>query len=462
MKKSERGCGMIPEKFKERMQAMLGDEYTAFISALENEASVRGGRVNLIKTSGKAPLIDGVAFTPLSYVDNGYIVSGECQIGRTAEHHAGMIYMQDPGAMAAVAALDIDPAWWVADLCAAPGGKSSQIAERLGDGGFLLSNEYVPKRAKITVGNLERLGVKNAIVTSMDTSRLTELYCEAFDLVVADAPCSGEGMFRKSEEAIAEWSEDNVIACAKRQGEILSNAYSLVRPGGYLLYSTCTWSKEENEDVVERFMREHPDMELAPVKEALREVSADGIAPEGSPLKMCRRFYPHIAKGEGQFVALFKKRDGEQARQTILYKENVKAPNREEMRVIEKFFSEVMLEAPQGRLIKSGDNVILIPHGCPLPPHSVFMSGVLVGEISREILRPSHHFFSAYGQLFKLKLKLSRGDARVGDYLRGLEIDADTERTGWCAVIYEGAVLGGGKVSAGRLKNHYPKGLRNS
>ncbi len=455
---------MIPEAFKVRMKNMLGDDYADFIAALECGEAVRGARVNLVKCDeGYIPDIDGLHAEKIPYAAAGYILRGEGAVGHSAEHHAGMIYMQDPGAMAALTALDISPEWWVADLCAAPGGKSSQIAERLGEGGFLLSNEYVPKRAKIMVGNFERLGISRAMVTSLDTAKIAELYREAFDLVVADAPCSGEGMFRKSEEARSEWSVGAVVACATRQGEILDNAYKILKCGGKLLYSTCTWSREENEGAVLAFLKRHPDMRLIPVKEELAQATRAGIEVEvGYNLGLARRFYPHISEGEGQFIALMEKCGEPSYTQTILYKESVKAPSREEMRVVEDFFRDNLTDRPYGRLIKSQENILIIPHGCPLIPYSVFMSGVLVGEVRRGILHPSHHFFSVYGRLFKIQINLDKTDLRCESYLRGEEIDADVGRSGWCAVMYRDVPLGGGKVSGGRVKNHYPKGLRNT
>ncbi len=455
---------MIPEGFKARMTDMLGREYPDFIKALEDGEAVRGARVNLIKSSPDyIPEIEGMRAEKIAYAAAGYILPSEGTVGHSAEHHAGMIYMQDPGAMAALAAVDFAPDAWVADLCAAPGGKTSEIAERLGEGGFLLSNEYVPKRAKILVGNLERLGASRVMVTSLDTARIAELFSEAFDLVVVDAPCSGEGMFRKSEEARAEWSEDAVRACAKRQREILENAYMILKPGGQLLYSTCTWSKEENEEVVLDYLIRHEDMRLSPVKEALRAATADGYVIEGGEgygLELTRRFYPHICRGEGQYVALFKKGGEPQKKQTILYKDAAKPLSKDDQRTVEAFFREALLEIPDGRLIRVGENVVLIQHGCPLIPYSVFMAGVLVGEVRRGVLHPHHQFFSALGRLFKRQIHLDRQDERTAKYLRGEEIEADIADGGWCAVIYEGAPLGGGKISGGRVKNHYPKGLR--
>ncbi len=452
---------MLPERFLERARQLLGDEYGEFLAALEGEA-VRGVRASRIKTDADTvSRLLGGHITPLSYVDNGYILDAEIKIGQTAEHHAGMIYVQDPGAMSTLAAIDLGGDELVLDACAAPGGKSSQIAERLTDGS-LLSNEYVPKRAKIIVGNFERLGVRNAIVTSLDTAEIAKMYDGVFDLAVVDAPCSGEGMFRKSEEALVEWSEENVRACAERQSEILENIAGVVKGGGRLLYSTCTYSPEENEYVVDAFLRRHPEYHLIRVKREMEEVTRDGLRLSGiaAPnIEYCRRFYPHVTDGEGQFVALMQK-DKDDKTPTILYKDGAKELSKAERAIVESFLREVLCEMPDARLAKYGENIVLISHGVPLPQRSVFMSGVLVGEISGSILKPSHQLFSVYGRDFKNQLHLRQGDPRVSDYLVGREIDAEG-KNGWCAVIYEGAPLGGGKVSGGRLKNHYPKGLRN-
>ena len=257
---------MIPEKFSERMKEMLGDEYATFESAL-SEKNVRGVRVNTAKISPEDyKSVTELDLSPIPYADYGFIPHDAEGIGTTAEHHAGMIYVQDPGAMATVTALDVERGWRVLDACAAPGGKASQLAALVGDEGFVLANEYVPKRAKIIVGNFERLGIKNAVVTSLDTAKIAEMFSDYFDLVLCDAPCSGEGMFRKYDEALTEWSEENVRACAERQSEILSNCAKTVRHGGYLLYSTCTYSKEENEDTLRAFLDSQPEFSLVPAK----------------------------------------------------------------------------------------------------------------------------------------------------------------------------------------------------
>ena len=454
---------MLQKSFTDRMEKLLGDEYGAFISAMENEP-VRGLRINKIKCGESVTLShDRFILEKIPYVDNGFILHEGEGIGLTPEHHAGMIYMQDPGAMSALSAINISEGEWVLDACAAPGGKSSQIAERIGDRGFLLSNEYVPKRAKIIVGNFERLGIKNAMVTSLDTAEFPKMFREVFDLIVCDAPCSGEGMFRKSEEALEDWSEENVETCAKRQLYILENLIPALKAGGRLVYSTCTYSLEENEMTVAAIMEGHPELELISADERLVPCTADGINFDGNhpQMKLARRFYPHVSEGEGQFVAVMRKRENSEEKSTILYKDASISPTKSETQIVDKFLKEVFNTIPRGRLIKQGDFISLVPHDCPIPPRSVFMPGIVIGEVQKNILKPHHQLFSVFGKDMKLTINLDPDDERVEKYLRGEEIEWDTDKSGWCAVCYEGVPLGGGKISSGRVKNHYPKGLRN-
>ncbi len=454
---------MLPQKFKERMKEVLGDEYESFIRSLEEESAVKGLRVNLKKTSVDDFLsVTDFEIKKIKYTENGFIAHGD-SFGRTPEHHSGMIYMQDPGAMSTLSALDINESWWVCDLCSAPGGKSSQIAERL-TGGFLLSNEYVPKRAKTVVSNFERLGITDAIVTSLDTKELSRMFSMCFDLVVCDAPCSGEGMFRKSDEALTDWSEENVLASAKRQKEIMENAHSLVKSGGYLLYSTCTYSPEENEGVIADFLDRHGDFRIVPVADELKRATRDGLPRYGGgreEMKETRRVYPHINEGEGQFIALLR-RDSCDFTPKINYRDASQPLSKKEESIVSKFIKEAF-EAPlSGKIRRVGESIVLISHSCPIPPRSVFMSGVLLGEIRGELFIPSHQLFSAYGRHFKNKINLSGSDGRLTKYLSGEEIEADATLRGFTAVLFEGVPLGGGKASGGRLKNHYPKGLRNN
>lgn len=452
---------MLQKSFTDRMRSLLGEEYGEFSAAMESEP-VRGLRVNKIKCREGYLLPEEFKTEPLPYMDNGYILREGDGVGLTPEHHAGMIYMQDPGAMSALSAIELRGDEWVLDACSAPGGKSSQIAERL-NGGFLLSNEYVPKRAKIIVGNFERLGVRDAMVTSLDTAEFPKMFRGVFDLIVCDAPCSGEGMFRKSEEALSDWSEENVLACAKRQLYILENLIPTLKEGGRLVYSTCTYSLEENEMTVAAILKEHPELEVIPVEDRLLPYTRDGIDFDGHhpEMKMARRFYPHVSEGEGQFVAVMKKRENAEEKSTILYKDESISPSKNEIQIVEKFLKDNFAQIPKGRFIKQGDFISLVTHNCPIPKRSVFMPGVVIGEIQKNILKPHHQLFSAFGNDMKVRVELTRDDVRVEKYLRGEEIDWDTAESGWCAVCYEGVPLGGGKISGGRVKNHYPKGLRN-
>ena len=451
---------MLPERFTQRMKELLGEEYSQFLCALD-EPAVKGLRINPKKCSPDEDLAHlGLDLTPIHYVEGGYIIEGASDgIGNTPSHLSGKFYVQDPGAMSTAAAVDISPDALVCDLCAAPGGKTTQLAARLGEGGFILANEYVPKRAKILVGNVERMGIRNAAVTSMDTAELSKLYSSVFNLVVADAPCSGEGMFRKDVPAVEEWSEENVLLCAERQETILENAANLVTGGGVLLYSTCTYSLEENEMTVDKFLSRHPEFSLIPVTDAVSSATDDGVRFPGCTaqgIELCRRFYPHKSRGEGQFIALMRKNSDTAPSFGFKYKPI--APSKDEEAAVRSFFKDNLIKTPDAKLIKYGNNLVLISHGCPLPPHSVFSAGVLVGEVRGKLLFPSHQLFTAYGELFKNKAELSEDDARR--YVAGEEIDAPEGISGYVAVNYRGAAIGGGKASGGRIKNHFPKGLR--
>ena len=454
---------MLPEKFIKRMKAMLGESFAEFDAALSSPP-VRAIRVNKSKISPEEfeKIFEG-KIKAIPYADGGYIPDVQSGLGALAEHHAGMYYCQDPGAMATVSALDIKPDFKVLDTCSAPGGKSSQIADKLASGGFILSNEIVPKRAKIIVGNFERLGITNAMVTSIDTKEFPKMFRSYFDLVLCDAPCSGEGMFRKSDEALEDWSEENVLACAERQLSILENCASVVAPSGYLLYSTCTYSLEENEMVVDKFLSAHPEFSIAEVSEELKSATVPGITPSGSPrseLAKARRFYPHVSEGEGQFIALLKKEENFDELPTILYKDAAKSPTKQELNIIQSFLSENLDSIPNGRIIKQGEGFALVMHGMPIPERSVFMPGVMLGEIRGKNFFPHHQLFTSFGKLFKRKADLSGEPEKLYKYLRGEEIETDSKNSGYVAILYHGASLGGGKISSGKIKNHYPKGLR--
>lgn len=457
------------------MKTLLGEEYAAFVRALTEEDAVKGLRVNRHKIGAEcfakhAPW----ALERLSYTPDGFVVSDEAQAGKHPYHAAGAYYMQDPGAMATVAALPAS-VWErrdlkLLDLCAAPGGKTTQLAAACAArGGLVLANEYNAARSRILAGNIERMGLSNVCVTNTDTKFIAEWYPDYFDLVAVDAPCSGEGMFRKNELAISEWSVRNVEISAARQREILANGARSVAPGGYLLYSTCTYSTEENEETVADFLHTHPDFSLIPCAEAVILGTASGVAIEGAEdidLSLCRRFYPHVSRGEGQFVALMHRREDAETggRPT---KGAVAAPSKADRAVAEAFLSDTLGEIPTG-LFACGSNTVLFEAGerlgFPIPPAGVVALGAALGEIRKGRLVPHHHFFTAYGHRMKQKQILDPNDPAVTAYLAGEEIAVSEDLCGFSALLLavgDAAVtLGGGKAVGGRLKNHYPKGLR--
>ncbi len=455
----------LPEKFKSRMEKLLGEDYGAFIASFENKDAVRALRVNDLKVSPDS-LRESIGFSlsPLSYDENGFIFDEE-KVGGHPLHHAGAFYVQDPGAMCSVSAIShiIRPDMKIIDLCASPGGKSIQLLNSLCEG-YLVSNEIDRKRCRILRSNLERMGSVRATVTNTDTEDLANTFGAVFDLVVCDAPCSGEGMMRKYDEAITEWSEENVLMCAKRQSDILENACRLTSPGGYLLYSTCTFSLEENEMTVDSFLSRHPDFVIVPVKNEAKAVTAEGVSFEGSKHDMteCRRFYPHIAKGEGQFFCLMKRDDDADA---FVPREKKKSKNKgtgdysltkEELSAVEKFFSE-NIEAQKHSFIKIGDTIMMAND---LPSHKcAAITGVSVGSVTKGRLEPHHHLFSAMGKSFKRRVCLSSDSPEASAYLSGEVIDTN-EKNGWCAVLIDECPAGGGKIVDGKVKNHYPKGLR--
>ena len=452
---------MIPEAFLARMKNMPELDFDAFCAALAQPA-VRALRVNTLKTDADTvrPLLP-FETTPLPFAENCFYAPAD-KVGGLAAHHAGMIYMQNPGAISTVLCAEPKNGLTVLDTCAAPGGKSTQLAAAVAEDGVLVCNEYVPARAKILQGNIERLGCRTAVVTNLSTDQLADFYGSCFDLVVCDVPCSGEGMLRQYEVASEEWSVENVQLCTTRGWEILQNAAACVRPGGRLLYSTCTFSPEENECQIDRFLCEHPDFYLLPVPAQILNITANGVNFEGLSHDMTptRRFYPHLSPGEGQYVALLQ-RDAD-APSTPTRADAATAPNKKDAKTVWDFLSEILEVLPQGRLVQLREDIYLAPE-LPIPPRGVYAPGVCVGTLQKGRIVPHHQLFSAYGAQFRRKLNLTHGDARVESYLRGEEIAAPelSGGNGFAALLYEGAPLGGGKAVDGRLKNHYPKGLRN-
>lgn len=472
----------IPENFKRRMIDILGEEEAEkLFYSIENEDAVKAFRVNRIKTDidtfeASEPAIDRkkADFPPDAYITR------EEYPGSLPCHHSGAIYMQDISAMSTVTATDIKEGALILDSCSAPGGKTTQLAAAAGRSGIVVANEYDKKRCRILQGNVERMGAANTVVCNLDTAVLAELYPNLFDLVLCDAPCSGEGMFRKNARAVEEWSEENVKMCAERQREILSNVAKCVKPGGRLLYSTCTFALDENEENVAWFLNTHKDFGLVPVTRELREHTSDGIMLDGCEIDMtmCRRIYPHRSMGEGQFIALFERRADAEISQSVKKDKKDKRSkgneaqkkNHQELEAIEiakRFLEENLSFVPDGEIIMLGGFIYLAPK-IKLPEYNVFSAGVCIGECQKGRIIPHHQLFSALGNEFKRQVVLSGNDDVAKKYLVGEEINVNglvslngAQVNGWAAVIIDGCAAGGAKISNGVAKNHYPKGLRS-
>lgn len=446
---------MLPKAFLARMKELLGGDYPAFLQSMET-GPVRALRVNFLKTSSVPADIET---KPLPFSGGGYIFSRD-SVGHHPLHHAGAFYVQDPSAISTVAAASpvLRRGMRVLDLCAAPGGKSTQLAGMLQGTGVLVANEISGERCRILRQNIERMGVKNAVITSFDAQRIAAYYPDFFDFVLVDAPCSGEGMFRKYPEAVKEWSEENVTMCARRQKEILENAAKTVAGGGYLLYSTCTFSLEENEQVVHWFLTEHPDFSLLPVAADVAAVTAEGISVGGRDLSAARRFYPHLFSGEGQFFCLMQRSGGMRGKEQ--FPSALRSLTGEEKKAAEAFFADAFGDIPQ-EMAALRDDVVLLSEEVSCCPSGALSCGVPAGKVIKGRLVPHHHLFSAYGKNFQRRVDLPLEDPACAAYLRGEGfLLTGAPGNGWCAVEIDTVPCGGGKIVNGYLKNHYPKGLR--
>lgn len=446
----------LPVKFEERMKSILGEEFSEYKTSLEREP-VKGFRINTEKVSpSKYDKLSIFGKEKIPYVENGFYLKYD-KAGNHPFHHAGLIYIQEPAAMAPAECIDISPDWKILDMCAAPGGKSTQLKTKLGEDGVLVSNEIISSRCKILTGNIERLGLKNTVTTCMDTKKLIRYFPKTFDLIMCDAPCSGEGMFRKEEIAVSEWSEENVLMCAKRQEEILENAVELLKDGGYIIYATCTFSLEENEKLIDSFLDAHPQFTLVEVNDKVKEMTCDGIYFEGCKtenISLCRRFYPHKAPGEGQFMAVLKNTLQSPLVKTFSDNKKIKTD-----KVLTDFLDDTLLSYDKSSIKLYNGNPVFFSSELNVPDGAAFCCGVTIGEIKKNYVQPHHQFFMAYGKDFVRKIELSEDSEEIRKYLHGEEIKADC-KNGWAVVTVNGCAVGGAKVVNGNAKNHYPKGLR--
>ncbi len=444
--------------FEERERALLGERYAEYYAAPSEEAA-RGVTVNRLRcTPEEFVRLAGLALRPSPFCAEGFAVEEpDFKPGRHPYHHGGSFYSQEPSASAPAALLDVQPGMKVLDMCAAPGGKSSQLAAALQGQGLLVSNEYNAGRAEILRSNLERMGVANAVVLNSDTNALAKAFPAFFDRILVDAPCSGEGMFRKEPQALTQHNEGLVRQCAAIGREILDNAAALLAPGGVLVYSTCTFAPEEDEGQIGEFLARHPEFTLVDTGAAFGSPGeANRCGEHPFDVNLVRRIWP-FQGGEGHFmVKLVKASEGEDARP--FKPEKPAKPCKEWLEFAGKYFPS-LADRP---MLKAGE-LLLLPPETPLPPHKlrVMRCGVAAGTVQKNRFVPAHHLFTAFGHTCTNQERLTLDDERTAAWLRGEEIEARTAENGWCCVLVDGFSLGAGKVSGGKVKNHYPKALRN-
>ncbi len=484
----------LPQAFLDKMERLLGEEYGAFLDSYDDERA-QGLRFNPLKgdTDVMAAEYGGrFGLAPVPWCQGGYYYRPETRPGRDPLHAAGAYYIQEPSAMAVAELLDAQPGDAVLDLCAAPGGKTTHVAGSLGGRGLLVSNEIHPARAKILSQNVERWGAANAVVTNADAQTLRAHFGEFFDKIVVDAPCSGEGMFRKDEQARAEWSEENVALCAARQQEILEQAAAMLKPGGRLVYSTCTFSPEEDEDGIACFLERHP--EFAVVR---RETPLPGLSA-GRPEWCSRpcpqtadtwRIFPHRSRGEGHYLALLEKSGkgknmapeagnagrGADSGETKRRREKPgKSPfwnDRAGKALVRDFFDETLAKLPEwwdeGRLILFGEQLYQAPAGMErFDGLRILRPGLHLGTLKKNRFEPSHALALALRrEQARRSVNFTSGSAEIAAYLAGeaLSLPPAAESAagkGWALICVDGYPLGWVKAAGGVLKNHYPKGLR--
>ena len=431
---------MLPQEFLDRMRQMLGEEYPAFVESYEKE-KYQALRVNALKADCKRLKEEAVfSLEPVSWEPNGFYYGKEDAPGKHPYHEAGVYYIQEPSAMAPAAYLEAKPGERVLDLCAAPGGKTTQIASYMNGQGILISNEIHPARAKILSENVERMGIGNAMVTNESPQKLADTFSEYFDRIMVDAPCSGEGMFRKNEIACEEWSLENVEICAERQDEILDCAASMLKPGGRIVYSTCTFAPAENEGSISRFLERHSDFSIVDAErfKGMEGGVADWVDNPACGIEKTIRLWPNKLHGEGHYVAVLQK-DGTCDASYEGYCKNglQKGISEKECKEYLAFCEDFLKIKLEGTLLKYGDQLYLAPKGMPSTNQlKVLRPGLHLGTMKKNRFEPSHA-------------------------LNGQTLNYEGEQ-GWYLITVDGYSIGWGKLAGGVMKNHYPKGLRKN
>ena len=436
----------LPTEFMRSIEEMLGCEAPAFFASLEQPPTL-ALRLNPARENALSAAEAFIA-DPVPWAKNGYYLRSGARPGAGIAHAAGAFYLQEASAMVSAAILDAQSGERILDLCAAPGGKTTQIAAALGGEGLLISNEPEPSRAKVLAANLERMGARNAAVTNAYPDALAARWPEYFDALLCDAPCSGEGMFRREPDSRTEWRSASPAGCAKRQAEILDRAAELVRPGGRLVYSTCTFNRNENEDTIAAFLSRHPEFEP-------EDFSLPGV---GASENGCIRIWPHRQRGDGHFAAKLRKGGSAKRREAPAFR-----IDRECAALIDRLEAEVcaLPGALKARLVQLGDYLYAIPAECPdTKGLKLASAGVCLLRIGKNYIEPAHALAMALDASLPLQ-KMELDDQQARRYLAGEALECENLK-GWTWICWRGMPLGWGKASNGQMKNHLPKGLRLS
>lgn len=460
----------LPEAFLLKMQELLGEEFGQYLESFKEEWKP-GLRVNTLKLSpGELAELVPWNLEPVPWADNGFYYDGtlDGEVLRPSKHpayYAGLYYLQEPSAMTPAAMLPVVPGDRVLDLCAAPGGKSTELASKLKGRGMLVSNDISYSRARALLKNLELAGAANICVTSEVPEKLAGVWPEFFDKILVDAPCSGEGMFRRDEDMVKDWNEKGPEYYVPIQRQILSQAAAMLRPGGYMLYSTCTFSVEEDEENVAYVLEEFPQMQLCCLD--LDKVPG---ACGGFGLSGCMRLFPHRLKGEGHFLALMRKKGGDDGGKEILPPmdpgtagKRVRAVEKE--KELDAFLRQSGAEWDYGRIVIHQDNAYYLPEGLAWNlPLRFLRTGLFLGELKKGRFEPSQALaMSMKAGQFPNTVSFPGGDSRVLRYLKGETISLEGDEgpvKGWCLAAMEGFPLGWAKGTGMSLKNKYYPGWR--
>lgn len=451
----------LPIEFCERMKELVGNDYDDFIRSYDTRIN-QGIRINTLKchdTPSEAKLLGTLDKIP--WCPDGYYTDKSALNGNHPHHAAGVFYFQEPSAMSAAEGLPLCDNPHILDLCAAPGGKTTHIAARMKNKGLLVSNEIVSKRAAILAENVERMGLTNTIVTNESPSKLTEKFPAFFDGIIVDAPCSGEGMFRKEPQAVTEWSVAHTLSCAERQKNILDDAYKMLKKGGYIMYSTCTFSYDENELVVQYMVKKY-NMEICEIPCLSALSNGVGDFPD---IEKCRRVFPHKQDGEGHFTALLRKTEATESAPAKKKKRDKKGSKQnntlmDAVKLYRDFEKKTFKNTVDGEFVLFGDNLYLLPEKLDTNGLRVLRCGLHLGEVKRSRFEPSHALSHAFQtDNYKNLVTLNPDSDELKRYMHG-EIIECSGINGWCAIASDKYIIGWGKASGITIKNHYPKYLR--